>query len=808
MTLSAPLEVYFRVDISFKDLETGSSTTTLGFTNRVVISSPYSYFPLLKSVSGLGMVVDQNGMPGVSTGTIVLKDPFESLGECRRVFDLTQRLTPINQTIEFYASRVGIGEAPSWSSLWRGRVASLNKSLSDDEQELTFEVESLQVETRKLGFTITSDMVGTPTEIGLGKILPIPIGESLVQMPAVQVTEGVEPYFYCYSQFGRDAAFKHFVKPLGTDQYLYARDHEGNYRQVQFWDSGELDPDVAEWSTADTGGSYSTARDGRNEILLQIKSDQLGNSSSTTCHVIHKARVRIKGQNNGALTAANCPGSIILALYSQSNTEVLEIGGYATAGKPEQELASGSVEKADYLASLKGASDFWVDITFNKPVVMQKDGRDPTRGEIYVSVRQTDFDTTATDFISGGYNAGGTIEKAIGVKGYTGDQQGDFRSAADMSWDVVWPIQLYSIAYEDIISPSSGLNAEGFAAKGFRIEQGTMGTNQVECPIDLDLVFETKGLQDDSSGTITGSASAYISYPHHVFNLLTREYDTVDFEQSSNTDVSTLSSFYSSVYTSTSEYSTKVAAVIEGGETIADAITRIAEEHAFRILQLSNGKLAIWPWGVTDSVSAVLWDEEISKPPTWDILGIDSIVNKVVIGYYPTLLTQRENESLYGFQGLQGAINLAVGSDYLATALSTISKNLYGVRDIEKRELTTVATEAHARLAGRYLLSVFDLPHITTQVSAPFWDYRTLELMDIVEIVSVFLPAYLGTSQNGRLPVYDGEQVEITENRFLKMAQRYRTQLVGKSITWEQGFEPTLDLTCRIISPYHENDPT
>lgn len=797
--------MYFRVDVTFLDLETGLVSTTLGFTNRPVISSPYSYFPLLQSVSGLGMVVDQNGMPGVSSGTIVIKDNFESFGENRRVFDLLQRLTPINQTAEVYVSRVGVGEAPSWSSIWRGRVSSVSKSLNDDEQSLTFEVESLQVETRKLGVTITSDMVGSPTDVGLGKVLPLPIGDSLVQVPAIQVTEGTEPYFYCYAQMGRDSANEHFLKEWGTNQNLYCRDHEGNYREVVFT---SIDPDVSIWSTADTGGSYSTARDGRNQIVFQIKSDQLGNSDSTTCHVIHKVRVRIKGQNNGGLTAANCPGSLVVTVFSQSTGQVFEIGGYATAGKPEEELASAAVEKEDYLASLKGASDFWVELTLNRPVVMQADGRDPARNEILVSVKQTDFDTTATDFVSGGYNAAGDIEKAIAVKVYTGDQQNDFQSAAGLSWDVVWPIELYSIDYVEVESPASSTNAEGFTSKGFQISQGTMGTSQTECPIDLDFVLETKGLTDDDAGSITGSANGAIKYPHHVFNLLTREWDGTEWAQSTNTDVSTFSSFYSSIYTSSSQYSNEIAAALEGGETVADALTRISEEHPIRILQLTNGKLAIWPWGVTDSVSAVFWDEDISAPPSWDVLGIDSIINKVAIGYWPTLLKQRENESLYEFEGFQGAINLTVGSDFLATSLGTVSQNLFGVRDIEKRELYTVATEASARVLGMFLFSVFDLPHITTNLSVPFWDYRTLELMDIAEVVSVYLPAYFGTSQNARLPIYDGAEVEINQNRYLKMAQRYRTQVVGKSIAWEQGSEPTLELTCRIISPYHANDPT
>lgn len=807
MSLSSPLEVYFRVDINFLDLATGATTTTIGFTNRPIISSPHTYFPLLRSVSGLGILVDQDGMPGQSTGSIEIVDGYESFGENRRVFDLLERLTAINQSVSCYVSRVAVGEAPSWSLLWSGKVAAVSKSLSDIEQLLTFEVESLKVETRALGKKITSDMVGTPTDIGLGKWLPIPIGESYAQTPVIQATEGTSPYFYMYVQLGNDNSNEHFVRGLGSEVF-YARDHEGNYRQVILWDGGALDPDVYVFRSAATGATFATAQDGRVELVYDVKTDQLSNADSTDCYVIHKGRVRIKGQNNGGLTAANCPGQFIIKVYAQSNIDAFEIGGgFGEAGKPEQEIASASIVKADYLASLKGASDFWIDFTLNRPVVMMQDGRDPERSEIQISFRQTDFDTTTTDFVAGGYNNAITKEYAICYKPYTGNQQSDFIDAGT-TLDAIYVWELHPLAFTEIKSPASGTDSEGYVSIGMLTDQGTMGTGQVECPINLDLVVATTGLIDDDAGSITGSANAAIMWPDEVFDLLTRTWDGTEWTRPSDIDVSTFSSLYSSVFVTTSEYARKVSAIFGGEMPIDEAIAALCSEHACKVVQLSNGKLALWPWGTTQDVSYVLWDEEIQPIASWKQLGIDSIINKIEIGYYPTLVKERGNESLYGFNGYQGTIRLVPGSDYLATALSSVSLALFGVRETEAKALNTIATETHARVFARYNLSSFDLPHTIATLSLPFWEYREAELMDIVSILSVSMPAYYGTSQNARQFTYEGEEVVPNHGRYLKMAQRYRTHLVGKSISWTHGEEPTLEITARVISPYHPNDPT
>lgn len=186
MPLTRAAQPWFRVDVVFKLLADGTTTKTMKFINRSAKGESTLYWPLLKSIDGCGLEVGQDGMPVQSTGTINIVDPFESLGEERRAFDILERYTPVNQSVSVYAAQTPVSDtAPDadFALIWKGVCRDVSKAF-DEESTLSFAVESVTVNERTWPLRIdegiklaSNDLISVPDQ-SYGRALPLVFGNT------------------------------------------------------------------------------------------------------------------------------------------------------------------------------------------------------------------------------------------------------------------------------------------------------------------------------------------------------------------------------------------------------------------------------------------------------------------------------------------------------------------------------------------------------------------------------------------------------------------------------------------------------
>lgn len=779
-------QAWIRVDITFIKLSDPTTTKTLSFTDRPIIgtgaTTPTSW-PLLLDIDGLGLSVGQRGVPTQSEGTITILDSYECFGEEQRVFDQLQEYTPNEQTVLIYDALGTIDQTDPtslWTLRWKGKCKDVEKSFDGDEDELRFSVESLALPERVITASTDQNWVTEPSDLSAGKYLPIILGSQFLYVPSIRLNEGTT----CQYAYATEFATQHYVSAyysaaLKRYAYSYAKDSEGNYR------------DAYNGINTTPNGSYTvnTNAQGLTErayelIDLDTNEEYYG--------IITGGTWRFKGQNNIAITPS---GNLFFVLW-----ELDEVGGVV---RPIKEVASAVVQKSTYLSSVRGASNFDVSFVFDKPYVSKNDGREPTRYGLAISLRMTNYDTATTDFVDRGFTDAGLSVNTWTRYGY------NLQVGNNVEWSaptVTTESACFtpSFAYVNQINQYSGENGLNGAAQEY-----ITGTGQNQ---SLDIVVYTNGLSDDVTATITGG-SPYdpIEYPHHVVKMLTREYSSTTglFSDSSDWDWSKFSSIYSSLFTSTSARRRKVSGFTQGRVTLADLLADLCEEHALKIIQLNNGKFALWAWGTTQPVVRVFSDEDI-RVLGYRRLDASSVVNRVKLAYKRgSLINNSANKtSSLNEDNFDAFVTIDNSTYSQPSELSEKSNAIYSDKYIEKTDFKFVNDETTLYAILEYYLSTYDHPHTMVQIECSYWENRDLELLDIIEIVSASLPATGGTTREARTPTYGGEQTKVFNGRYQYRAQRYRCQIMSKRIDWAKGSAVTLQLEVRIIKPYHENEIT
>lgn len=186
---SSQNQFWFIAEITLKLIEDGT-TTTINVISRpnlktatAVADVDSKYYPLLLSVSSLTYGIGQDGLPSASSGGIELLDTPNSLGENRRFSDLLERYTIVNQSIKIkYVTSAAIGaykDFPDISSLttaWEGRIASFQKSFSEDSESLSLDIIGDYFESSYCCLKLDPLMFPNIPAKSIGKVLPMIFG--------------------------------------------------------------------------------------------------------------------------------------------------------------------------------------------------------------------------------------------------------------------------------------------------------------------------------------------------------------------------------------------------------------------------------------------------------------------------------------------------------------------------------------------------------------------------------------------------------------------------------------------------------
>lgn len=775
MVVSANLQPWARVDIVIKGLDDATQTKTLQFTNRPCAQGDATYLPLLKSYSGLSLEVGQDGLPTSGSGSIVINDQWESLGENRRVFDYFDRYTPINQTVTVYRGINTLGDLtlPSWTLLYTGKVESYSK----DKETLTFSVSNNLLESKITTAKITTDLAASGYSVpdqSIGKDLPIVISNTDITVPAYSLDWSASTAGSCRYAYATRIGSSFVANPTPTA--IYAKDMDNVYRSL--FPAGTAFGVIG---NASIGSNYPS-NPGLSESIIPFALSSVGSGGV----IVTGVSWWCKGQPAHAVDAT---GQITFKVYRSLSTSIDTVNMAAW-----EEVYSKDISKSGYTTQLYAGADFFVDCPFDSAIVLGGAGIDSIQDySIFaIGIKLSNYTgSTATDFTHGGVFAlGGTYFYRTTFGGDT-----------TLGTGYVPILKVNCATFSTASSPA--LNEKGLGFSYVNISP-TLTTSRVS---ELDIaVTLPNGLTDDGSGSITGVAGQALTYPHHIAKALGWTYNGTSWADGSIIDTTTFSSLYTIF--SAGSYQRKITGFTSGSTSLQDLLYTIAKEMSCAIVPLSNGKLALWPWGNTGSVVRTFDDSSILEYGATEETDPSTVINNISVEYGRSFTEIFDQYQASGkAENLQGVVVINKGTSGYYSSLLSNSETLYGKRELEESGSQWIGDVTSATTRALYYILRHEHTHRTFNITVSYFDNTDLKLMDIIDVLSVHGPAFQGTTSKARLPTVGGVDCDPLKGNYFKQAQRRRVQIIGLNNDYD-GDYPKLVIKCREIKPRHKNDPT
>ncbi len=788
---SANLEGWYYISITLKSLIDGSTTKTVKLSNRPIIDETDGatvYFPILKAINNIGSQAGDY-IPSAVRGTVVLDNSPSSFGYERRFSDLLERYTILGQPVAIYSAHTAIDDttinaefALDWTT------TGLTWEIRGNDLVLTVAEQSLSnlVLTRQIDAT---SWPSAPAQ-SIGKYLPIVFGDSIPVKPTMVTAEAdVAPYFAYATNLGSGYGSGVFTvggaSSTGGVASFLAKDHLGIYQTI-------TSP-----ATVSTALFQNTASAGSSGGLsIADYAWGIGTSApGSTCYVLRGGKVQLAGNS----VAGTVSGQIQFKLVEAFS---------ATIGSPNDAtvIAAAVIDKADYAASFNGAGNFYVEFSFSKPAV--------TRPSVqYFLVMSSGNDTIG---------AASQVNVRANTTGGTGFWTRSHTTTGS-SWVLTSSVyavvaEFYGVTFNDSALVST-LDVSGIGFAQFGLDQKSAATGQTNPDISkLDLMVLVNGLCDDSAGTITGVASARIRSPQHVIKTLDLQPNGTTWSTTgAKIDVTRFTTTLGNVGETSSSSTTKgyprqIGGYLEGRVTAAEMMREVCRNSGFRIARYngSSRPFTMWAWGETQQSVATITDED-SKLINCRQLGAETVINRTILAYnkdlrYSDVVTSAGQGTLRNYASTLTADG---ASATYGNAASNLSISLFGRNELASNTFDLISTNLSNFAAAmvQYYLRVYPFPFVYAELEVPLFKYRTLEIMDVIEIVHPGLPAYYGSSSNARLPYYNGAVTDLLAGQYWKRGKRYRAQIEGRVLNYNIGGFPTMRLNCRLLLNF-PIDPT
>ena len=757
------------------------------FSNRVVVDdSTYTdYRPLLLSITGVGSAMD-NYTPQSGSGTVTIDNRPGTYGYERRLSDLLISVSPIGQLVKVYAANSKLGlfdPTADWVQVFQSVCSSW--TIANDTVQFSFATDPIPRRT----VTKLIDLTNFPSAIAgsLGKSLPIIFGSD-VQTPAVLVAAAADtsPEFA-------------FATTLADDYVV------GTPTSYQLKLDAPFNTTYGDYGRVVSASGINTATDSDNSAVnatppayynlyrAQAQRVVVTSNERLWTHVL----MRFKGKSSGGWTG-NSTGRI--SIWWAPNQIM-----------PQQEIAYGEFDKSDYQTSFRGAADFDIEVSLNKPVWTGS-------GYYFLAFSQTVDESQnagAGDAVDPGgitgagqtvyYQLDGALATGLhmkpGWRKYTGQSNKQFYYS------------IYSLVITPTTAPGSTYwNNDGLGHAFFELTQHAAVSGQSNYDLTLtNWIVYANGLQDDAGGTITGSANQRITSPQHAIEVLDKEWSGSAWTGGKLSGTK-YSSTWGQVNTTTSRYYRKLKGQTSGRTTLLQAYEQICRNGACRIAinnNTSTTPLGVYVWGTNQTTAAVITDED-AKVTQIRQVGTETIVNNIQI-YYDKRFT-RNNPIFFSSEGntigdFAGAFEMYSGKDLRSNNLVNTSYGLYGSRILRNPTFEMIGDSSSADIMAEFLATTYAKPHVLVTLEMPYFKYSAIDMLDVIEILHPDLPSYYGTSANAELPTYGGARVEITQGQYWKRAERYRAQVEAREIQFSTSELLTLKITARLLLNF-PNDPT
>lgn len=766
---SPNLQDWFYVELTAKAYLDGS-TATFKLSNRPVIDDSASTFSdydaILLNISGVGCKMGQY-LPYSSSGTITLNNAPGSFGYERRFSDILERYAITDQTVKIYAAQTQYSDynvTADFSLAYTARVKEFK--IDPRSGTLAIQIAGTQIVPRIITKIVDSVAFPSAPSQSLGKALPVVFGSSQEVVPVRIDADADTSPAYAY------ATTLSTTFPAGGVQAYYAREKtSGKFFQIS--SASATGTPVVSQSTA---GGIATSTSGSYEEFA---------GSISSGYIVTGGRVSFIGTGAGGWTAG-ADSKLFFNIYKLS----------PLTGLPETKVGNATRLKSAYQTQFRAGSDFYVEFAFSDPVVMNSpDGYvlgiaqsvDSTAGT--GTGDNVTWRTDGTHSVYRWYLYNGALSLGNSTRNWV--KASATRTDTDPVYD------LYGCKFTDSAS-STGATSDGLGYASFEVTQNTSIGSDYGTPdlTKVDWIASINGIKDDGSGTITGSASSLLTQPKHVANLLDRTWNgsawvagQIDF----------------TLLTGTHNSNTTIRGSTNGRTSAGQALSDICKNSASRIALINGAskQLEFFQYGTTLATTAVITDEEATILSV-EQRGIESIVNRLTI-YYDRRFRDLDfttGSSQGQFKNYAKTLDWYSSLNPLTTYYSAASYALYGNKAQAESALDYFADSTSAQWLAQFMLGNGAFPHWYAQIEVPFFKYRTLECLNVIEILHPDLPAYFGSSANAKLPTYTGTDVEATSGHYFKRAVRYRAQIEAKEFIFNAGGISRLRLDCRLLTNY------
>lgn len=818
---------FYRVELTVADYTLGGIknsrlnvreliTRTYNFVNKSLIdaitaSDRETYIPILQSIGETTLSAGEI-LPSISLSSISLDDARGSFGPDRRFSDLLERFTIIDQPVNIYLgeSQNEVDAPTSWTKIGSGRVVSWSKALSGDNPVMNISIEPFKISDRVMNLEVSRDITGMESapQASLGKALPIVFNKvnSGLSSPIDRYPQVIPTRI---SADGAETA--KYALTTQIYQITKARIQPNYYAKKQWEDGSNI---WASISFTKTAPDYTTPLVGTYYSLntyagKAYKIPEMTPTNEETGFVATGVEFKAKGQGSSGVFSSAYLTAVILQVDKITFNVV-------------QELAKGTVSLGNYDTLNNAGGDFSVNISFDKPVVIE-----------LTSARTYDF------YIGWSATGVGVADLALHKHNTTVSTLVKSNSSTEDSWKILSPSESIVAHKLRIVTVTSTVHEntytkDGYTYSSITLSQPTPDTGQVNCDLDS---LEIVGLVE---GFCKYSDNSRVYDPPTVIKFLSYEWDGEQWEDVNAVDTTTLqASHYTPLFTSGSgNYRARyISGIIESKSTYNQVVSEVARGSASKIGVLSDGKLFVYPWGVSTAVDYVIPQADII-PLSWENRTDDSIVNRSQITferYYATNLSQDQVR-----EGYKYSIDFS-NSAYLAVQqITEQSRSLFGAKNIVDNTfnvfgfsdtnpvvglpgyLTGGSTVSQPNSSGvviysvdflaDYYISRFALPFIYCSFVVPYHRYKDIKMFDVISFHHSEFPAYYGTDPAARAGVVDdGTDVTtvISANygEELVRAQSYRGLVEAVSYVMAMEHAPAIRLTVQVLVN-QEYDPT
>jgi hypothetical protein len=746
---------------------TAASGTTLG---------DAAYLPVIKKISGIKFD-SSDFIPKNSTIQLDLDNTPGSWGFDRKFTDELDRFSIIGCQIRLYICGDEPGSFTNASALSGLLIPGIISAVRVDtkNQSVSITAETYRANTQPLTARPDPSLPGL-TQAASTQSLPFLIGFNVyTKLMPLNSDPQAEPtgsplgnHTQAYYGFCTDRSI---AVAQGHD-ILYIRDFtDQTYKAFTPYNTAGTVTELERDGTF----SANLTLDTDTEIADYIKRG----SESFTNRVLTHAIIKFRG-NTGYVGSVN--GAITLEIYQKAPRAPYNSFGSRPNKTP---IARATVEKDAYAAELVLNADFNIAFALDKPVYLNGDVGE----ELWYSISHDDDDDTNT----------------LSIPRYTGSTSNRWRRKTGKNWRK--QASETKTIYADWYCLGAGLLTTGITTDEYGNRPRYYMVGAVDAftaqedfdPCNLDIIAYTDGLLDDSSGTVTGSASSLISDTYEVLKLLSYSWDDTNSTWTSN--------FYrtwnASINANSSDYYYRRPSFAATGNALADQVIReICRQYYVALVPTNDEDEPIgcfveghYKYGFT-----AIQDNEIFSS-SYDYKNTESIVNSIEMAYEPDLLNLQADDVFQRGGPKQYRYYLQ------RKDAATPSIARWGIKPLKNINYSYVNYPPYAGAIADLMLIKLALPAEYFTIEVPYEKFKSIQMFAQLRVYSPRFPSYFGANVGPTLPIDDSgatdEEGSIAGTEEAR-GEYIRGVVEGIEYLADAGKYATVRYTCRRL---RDNDP-